>query len=285
MIIFTIVSILSVFGICLFNLYCAEKTFQVQFQSRGDWSQDEWVENEGKIPEMTEFTVCHWEKFKYLSSSYNAIWSYCSTAIDDRRFRCVQLGYRTNSTSANRDVVFEALFSGWTDDYVPIEFSVHGFRHRTWNHFCWGYSGTTSRNKFYYNGRMIAEVELKKGLTPLTIEGNKDISKYAFVIGQEPDTLRGDYAADQAFYGGIAELNMWDKVMGDDEIATIGSCEKIIKGNIISWDKTKLKINKAKIEEVEDHSYFCKQQADIVIFPERHSLSSALEVCSTVIVL
>ena len=75
---------------------------------------------------------------------------------------------------------------------------------------------------------------------------------------------------------------MWDKMVDVNEISNIANCEKLKMGNIISWDKEKLKINKAKIEDVDDYSFFCKQQSDIVIFPERRSFISALELCSTV---
>ena len=153
----------------------------------------------------------------------NKIWSYCSSGTHhEGRLSCVQLGYRNIPTSANRDVVFRAEFSGWTHEYTVIDFLVKNFRVGAWNHFCWSYSGTTGSNKLYYNGRMVVDLQVDEGLTPLTIEGNDDLSKYAFVIGQEPDSLRGGYTADQAFYGHIAELNMWDKVMDEVEIAALG---------------------------------------------------------------
>ena len=281
MTIFTIVFVIIAFGLLTFDLYVAEKTFYVNLQSNGGWSKDEWVESTEEIPEITEFTACHWEKLRYFANSFNPIWTYCISANDEMSLRCIQFGYSSDATSAYRNVVFEALFSGWTDKKIATYIPVNSFRHRTWNHICWTYSSKTKRNKFYYNGRMIADAQIDNASIPSTIEESHDISNYAFVIGQEPDSLRGDYNSHQAFYGNIAELNMWGRVLGNGEISRIANCEELKKGDIISWNKKKLMISKAKIEDV-DHSSFCKEQSDIVIFPERRSLISAVEVCSSV---
>ena len=289
MTIFTIVSVIITFGLLTFELYVAKKTFYVKLQSTGRWSKDEWVESQEKMPEITDFTVCHWQKPRYLANDYNPIWSYCIGAKDEMPFRCIQLGYISDPISAYRNVIFEGGF--WNFGFGILEFGiekpivtlvpVNSFRHRTWNHICWSYSGRTKRSKFYYNGRMVADEQIDNGSIPSTIEENHDISNHAFVIGQESDSLRGDYNSNEAFYGNIAELNMWGTVMDNGEISRIANCEGLKKGDIISWNKSKLKISKAKIEDI-DHSVFCKEQSDVVIFPERRSLISAVEVCSSV---
>ena len=55
------------------ELMSAQNTFKVEFQSSGDWSKDEWLEHEGKIPQLSEFTACHWEKIIYFSQDINTI--------------------------------------------------------------------------------------------------------------------------------------------------------------------------------------------------------------------
>ena len=281
MMILTTVFVVIAFALLTFDLSVAEKTFYVKLQYVGGWSKDEWVESKEKIPEITEFTACHWGKVRYLANDYNAIWSYCVSPKDEMPLRCIQFGFFGDSTSAYRDVILEGAFNGWADKKIATLIPVTSFHHRTWNHVCWSYSARTKRTRFYYNGRMIADTQMDNSSIPSIIEESHHISNYAFVIGQEPDILRGDYNSDQAFYGDIAELNIWGTVMGNGEISRIANCEELRKGDVISWNKKKLTISKAKIEDV-DHSLFCKQQSDVVIFPERRSLISAVEVCSSI---
>ena len=59
------------------NVELKAKSFKVQFQKSGYWSADEWLEYDGKIPQLREFTSCHWEKLRYFARKVSQIWSYC----------------------------------------------------------------------------------------------------------------------------------------------------------------------------------------------------------------
>ena len=55
----------------------AQKTFVVQLQASGKWSNEEVVKYRGKVTELKEFTSCHWEKDMYLAIDSTNIWAYC----------------------------------------------------------------------------------------------------------------------------------------------------------------------------------------------------------------
>ena len=44
------------------------------------------------------------------------------------------------------------------------------------------------------------------------------------------------------FQGYLSELNIWDRELSMAEIKKIKSCEIFIKGNVVQWDREKLKI-------------------------------------------
>ena len=192
----------------LFILGHAEETFQVQFQSSGKWSETQWVEYVGgKIPQLEEVTACHWEKMIYLGMTSSNIWSYCNVPKTDHHImRCIQLFSTGNQSFANQQVVYGAWFAGWTDDNFGIQFPLASTLHRTWNHICWTYSKLTRKSRLYYNGKVETEIPLNNQFPVL--ERDDTAFEYAFTIGQEPDSWKGSYQSEQAFYGSIAELNL-----------------------------------------------------------------------------
>ena len=84
------------------------------------------------------------------------------------------------------------------------------FRHREWNHICWTYSFERNWHRIYINGELKAsEVNVIDSNT-IVWKASSKVEKHAFVIGQEPDSIRGGYTIDQLFQGSITELNVWN---------------------------------------------------------------------------
>ena len=92
------------------------------------------------------------------------------------------------------------------------------------------YSSVTGMNKLYHNGKKIGTISLfdEYGILGPVIKSNGRVYDSAFIIGQEPDSMRGNYSKTQAFPGAIAELNIWDRLLEDDEIYRIGKGQNII---------------------------------------------------------
>ena len=78
------------------------KSFKVQLQQSGSWSPDEWIEYNGKIPQLNEFAACHWEMLRYFARWSSSIWAYCFVPSEDTtQFHCIQLEGHGDLASAN----------------------------------------------------------------------------------------------------------------------------------------------------------------------------------------
>ena len=209
----------------------ASNTFIVSFQSDGSWSTDQWMRYNPKIVNVKkEFTVCHWEKLRYFSTSINSVWAYCYITSDsDTKLKCWQLYHYTNFNSVGRniDLVGQSLDLEVIAEAVP-------FRHRQWNHFCFAYSSNKKVGKLYYNGELIKQVS-EGNFTD--IESGESVLQSSFIIAQEPDIFEGGYDPAQLFNGEISELNMWNKVIDDTEIKSLATCSKLVRGDVIAWEK------------------------------------------------
>ena len=146
------------------RITASDKSFKVSFQYDGTWSRNEWVEYKGTIPRLEEFTVCHWERLHYFSSSQTVAWSYCSILSKrDDPLKCIGLYFTGIRKSANRRINFGVWIAGWTKATINPYTEAKTYQHRTWNHFCWTYSGIRGINKLYSNGQMIGNLSLFSG--------------------------------------------------------------------------------------------------------------------------
>ena len=265
-----------------FPFVLMNKSFVVEFQSSGVWSKDEFVTFNGKIPTLKEFTSCHWERDTYFAISSTNIWSYCYHEKNgENSMKCAQLYYQGNRRVANRDVIFGGYFYGWTKIVIDIELPVKNFKHRTWNHFCWTYSSLTGRSSLYYNGALAADVTLPNDTVHPVIKGTEEVDRHLFVIGQEPDSVDGDYDEDQAVFGSISEFNIWDYVIDPTLILSAANCNTNLKGNIISWEKKYFDIKLANLKNIQNITQFCEKKQELVVFAQSHSKESAHQICSS----
>ena len=261
------------------NIISAEKSFQVRLQNSGQWSPNEWIEFNGTIPSLREFTSCHWEMLKYFSRRCSLIWAYCSIPLQNKtQFNCIQLLSRPDILSANKDVLYSLYSHGIGNDKGKADIHVNSFPHRTWNHVCWTYSSITNRNILYFNGNIVG---IKAASSMPVIPGTDSAHKYAFVVGQEMDSLKGDYSASQAFYGSISELNIWNKVLNQSDIMKMANNLAFRKGNVISWQKQNFIFHGTNPLEIPDVKTFFNVRRRFVIFPRKKLLSVANETCAS----
>ena len=258
------------------------RSFITSFHSSGKWNKDEWIEYKDDIPSFNEFTACHWEKIEYFSDQINTVWSYCMYLTkEDPKLRCLEVYYLISS-NIGRNIDFKGWIDGWTEESVYIEFKKVPYHHQRWNHFCWTYSNQTGMNNLYHNGEKISSVDLKKTHEAFDffIPGSRNVFDSSFIIGQEPDSLRGGYSESQGFPGDIGELNIWNTVLKVELISSIAKCANANKGNLVMWTKEKFDINLVKTLEVEDPSIFCQKQTDVAIFPQKMSFENGIKLCS-----
>ncbi|KAL3867863.1 hypothetical protein ACJMK2_040709 [Sinanodonta woodiana] len=121
-------------------------------------------------------------------------------------------------------------------DYDGFAFYVNGAKVSTsvkandglWHHICVIWSSERGTWKIYMDGGPLDDGhDLANGQT---IKGGGE-----FIIGQEQDSLGGDFSSVESFIGQLTQLNMWDYELPLTEIESLRfSCKKKL-GNVIAW--------------------------------------------------
>ena len=253
-------------------------SFEILFQSSPQWSANEMVEYKGTIPTLTEFSSCHWEKLTHFAARSSAIWSYCYHGNEKKvTMSCLQLYSMGDPSSYYRNIVY-AL---WIDEKGfkgDIKVQVESYRHRSWHHVCAIYSSISSSFSIYFDGALIQNKTFKS--LPL-IPGTENFKEYAFILGQEPDILRGGFSAGQAFYGSISELNLWNQSITEGKIKDMASAKVFAKGNVVSWRKENFSPHNIVIKDIQDKKYvYLNKKKSYVIFPKKLLRNEAKAGCS-----
>ncbi|KAK4314734.1 hypothetical protein Pmani_013987 [Petrolisthes manimaculis] len=98
---------------------------------------------------------------------------------------------------------------------------------RIWQHFCHVFS--EGRYQQYIDGKKVLSGVLDVTRTYLLFNGS-------LIIGQEQDTFGGGFVSTEIFRGQMAQFNIWDKEMQEEQIRDIASCQLDYQGNILSTD-------------------------------------------------
>ena len=102
----------------------------------------------------------------------------------------------------------------------------------------------------------------------------------AFIIGQEPDEIRGGYEANQAYIGDIAELNVWSYILTEEKIKSFVQCNNGGRdGDVVSWKMENFEFYETSPTLIEDDKFFCIPEEKIVFFPKKMTRSTAIEQC------
>nr|XP_006816827.1 PREDICTED: uncharacterized protein LOC100373811 [Saccoglossus kowalevskii] len=157
----------------------------------------------------TAITICVW--MKTIGLNDGTIVSY-AVPSEDNEFTL----YRPY------DVMFEVKGSGGHfTDFVASD--------GIWHHVCGTWQSNDGALVIYINGysrRVVTNVK-----TDETITGGGSL-----ILGQEQDSVGGDFDSDEAFIGEIALFNMWDYVLSPGDIlASAKDCHGLIEGNLFSW--------------------------------------------------
>ena len=262
------------------------ETFIVSFPKPQEWSKDRFVEFPGTIPELKEFTACHWQKDEYFSEGHTPVWSLCTAKTKDNDgFKCFGVYMDGLVSTVNRHIKFGGWFEGWPDKNVEIVANINSYRHRRWNHYCWSYSSNDASSKLFYNGMRVGEVNLRKefpGLIPPVPKGTKEGNYSAFIIGQDQDGVRENYLPLQSLFGNISNLNIWDRIQSDKNIAALADCRLVLSGNVVAWNKADFEFNNVQITDIADDKIFCTATKDYIIVPKKMSLSQTVDKCASI---
>ena len=159
---------------------------------------------------------------------------------------------------------------------VSTSFNLEHYKHRSWNHICWSYSSIKKTSTFYHNGILIANEQITEA--PIIPSAN-DFKVTSIILGQEPDSFNGKFSLTQLFNGELSEMNLWDRVLSDEEIASIGQCQKEGTGNVLAWKRKWFKNHNVYIDMNFETDNFCKEEKKYLVFPKRVSLYMAKNFC------
>ena len=65
------------------------------------------------------------------------------------------------------------------------------------------------------------------------------VTKGVIVLGQEQDSYKGGFNADQSLQGNLTSVNMWDRVLTAQEISELAKSCTAGEGNIVKWSDLK----------------------------------------------
>ena len=274
--------LLLVCNICA--VYC-QKTFQVPFQTKYNGNKppsiNEWIElNSNSIQSVREFTACNWIRQRYFNKRISLnLWTYCTIYSKDSEMECVAAYLDSSFKSAFRDVIFhfDLIFDNTS---IQTSYDIDHFTHRKWAHLCLTFSSINGDQRLYYNGKLVRYTKTTLNDSSVIMKGSKDgVIDTSFTFGQEPDKIRGNFDAYQAFIGDVAEINVWNHILKDDHILLMSRCVDWSVGNIVSWVKSNITLHNVEVQDINNGSVFCKDTRRFVIFPIKAALGNAKMKC------
>ena len=261
-----------------------ESSFYLSFQRWRNLSTKEWAEYKGHMPDLKEFSICHWDKPSSFNDHINSVWNYCFQIFEMDNINCFSFWISLIRSTANRHVKISAEFDYRSNNlttfgHVSFKAKTIPYTHRKWQHYCWLYSSVTGLNILYWNGNMVANQTVPAEKRCIW-EGTKKGTKSAFIIGQEQDSIGGGFQRTQVFSGDVAELNIWNYHLNQTIIQTMAECKSLVRGNIKSWERRNLVVNNAEIVPIFEDDLFCRPQRRLIIFPKRQPLYVAKSLCT-----
>ena len=257
-------------------------SFQSQSSSANSASPKQWVEFENSFRDSKELTNCQWIRIKYFNIDVEAqLWSYCELQSQNDTMRCLQLWLEDSPKSVNRDLImhFGISINGINTTIEETVVDLDNLLHRTWISLCLTISTIESKINFYYNGNLMGAFDGLLQPNENIIKDSTTIFDSALIFGQEPDEMRGGFDPFQAFIGDLAEFHLWNYVLSEKEILDIAQCNNFKQGNVVAWDREKIRIQNALTHNIHDEKLCCKEQKRFVIFPNKENFLGAKRTC------
>lgn len=256
-----------------------ELSFQTEIVGSFEATTDSWIEFSAPISSTKEFTVCHWLKIQYFGFNRAAcIWAYCTVANIEEYPKCTQICLDGDLRTANRNL----KLNGWIQlEKTKPHFSkpFDNYHHRTWFHLCWSLSTISGISKFYFNGIKIQEDQFESTANDWALYGSDKKLMTSLIFGQEPDSFRGDFDKEQAYLGSLAEFNIWNHTIKDDEILKMSLCKKSPQGNIVSWKESSWTLNAVGKRSIVKISELCEENPQYFIIPKKVRYPEARKLC------
>ncbi|XP_063288379.1 adhesion G-protein coupled receptor D2 [Pelobates fuscus] len=187
------------------------------FKNQSDSKYARLLVNFKPLPEVTVCAYIQWEGTDGISET---IFSYAVPTFFNE--------FQLRGLLKDGQVQFAILVHGQHTPFSPM-FNID----RLWHHFCVTWNTLNGTWALYADGQMKA--------TSTNIYAFQEIMKGGiFIVGQDQDTFGGSFKQKDSFSGNITYLNIWRKVLNDDEIEQVRSCSFSEKYIIFNWNTHKL---------------------------------------------
>ena len=264
----------------------AVESFVVDFESPLVWSLEKSMSYKNSISQMNDFTSCHWEKKMYTSTKTSPAWQYCTILNPDdvgnnkkEDLSCVGLHSGDLPVSSTKNTFYYLSLDNVDNKTMNVKFDVKSTYNRVWSHVCIVYSRNWKSVTLYHDGKLI-ERDKKDSLPKIPgITGGKEAPQ-SFIVGQQSDAFRTGFTGSNTFFGMISEVNIWDRILDDEEIRDMAERKVFPKGNIISWTYDNFEIKGLKTQNFTDISSHLKNKKQLIIFPKRLLYSVANRLCA-----
>ncbi|EDO33186.1 predicted protein, partial [Nematostella vectensis] len=101
-------------------------------------------------------------------------------------------------------------------------------RDGNWHHIVFTWSAAVGEWRVFIDGALSGQ-----GSSYAT---GYSISSGHFTVGQDQDAFGGAFDTDQSFLGSMVGVNMWSRVLTEDEIALLASSWCVpLEGDIVKW--------------------------------------------------
>ncbi|KAL2101741.1 hypothetical protein ACEWY4_003502 [Coilia grayii] len=169
----------------------------------------------GFTTSVYELTICTWVKVdsRYLGTLF-------SYATEDSDNMLVLYGRNTSSPGSVDFVIGDPAYR---------ELPVHTVLDNQWHHLCIIWSSIEGRFWYYIDRRLIA--------TGSRFQNGYEIPPGGtLILGQEQDSMGGDFDPAEAFVGKLAGFTMWPRVLSPGEISWIATGKGLPRGAALSLD-------------------------------------------------
>ncbi|XP_069985577.1 uncharacterized protein [Penaeus vannamei] len=139
----------------------------------------------------------------------------------------------------------------------------------TWQHLC--HILHQGKHVVYWQGERLGQGEVA---VPLALALNGTL-----ILGQEQDTLAGDFAPSQVLQGDIAQVSVWDRALSAGEVEGLASCRDAGRGNVFSLDSFKVDVSGDAPATRVALKELCRTSPQYLVLPEKRSVPSSLAQC------
>ncbi|XP_071552277.1 uncharacterized protein [Panulirus ornatus] len=141
-----------------------------------------------------------------------------------------------------------------------------------WSHYC--HLFRRGEYLVYLGGEERAQGPITTSKVKLPLAG-------IITLGQEQDRLAGGYELDQCYRGHIAQVNIYRRVLTEEEVKQQATCNAVTPGDIFSSDREEMEVFGATVDNV-SATEFCEASVEYVIFPEGRLLDESILTCRRV---